>query len=38
METDEKDPIGNPIFKGKGYGFVCFESQLEAMKVAAKSP
>lgn len=25
-ETGEKDPVGNPIFKGKGYGFVCFES------------
>ena len=26
QETEEKDPVGNPIFKGKGYGFVCFES------------
>ena len=29
-ETEETDPIGNPVFKGKGYGFVCFESQLVA--------
>ena len=35
-ETEEKDPIGNPIYKGKGYGFVCFESQLVALQVAAK--
>jgi RNA recognition motif-containing protein len=26
IDTLEKDPIGNPIMKGKGYGFVCFES------------
>lgn len=35
-DTEEKDQIGNPIFKGKGYGFVCFESQLDANQVASK--
>lgn len=38
QDTGEKDPIGNPIMKGKGYGFVCFESQLAAAQVSAKTP
>ncbi len=37
-DTDEKDPIGNPIFKGKGYGFVCFESQTAALKASKADP
>jgi RNA recognition motif-containing protein len=38
QETGEKDQIGNPIIKGKGYGFVCFESMIVAAKVAAMKP
>lgn len=38
MDTGEKDLIGNPVFKGKGYGFVCYENQKDAATVVAKPP
>jgi RNA recognition motif-containing protein len=38
QETGDKDPIGNPILKGKGFGFVCFETQISAALVQAKKP
>lgn len=38
QETGEKDPIGNPIFEGKQFGFVCFETQKDALKVSLLPP
>lgn len=36
-DSGEWDPIGNPVYKGKGYGFVCFETQLAAEIVSKLS-
>jgi len=37
-DTQETDPVGNPIYFGKGTGFVCFESQHVAAQVQSKYP
>jgi len=33
QDTGMKDAIQNPILKGKGFGFVCFETQISAALV-----
>lgn len=38
QDTGDKDPIGNPIFEGKQFGFVCFETQKDALRVSLLPP